>query len=101
MNKVRFYTFLLAYLTLISYSYSQRLKYLRIKLHTYELGGHLYHIELKVGTPSQMQSLLIDTGSSTTIVKSTDCDNCIKSEYPVFDKRLSSTYQELKCVRYT
>eukprot|EP00929_Paragymnodinium_shiwhaense_P048761 TRINITY_DN24614_c0_g1_i3.p1 TRINITY_DN24614_c0_g1~~TRINITY_DN24614_c0_g1_i3.p1 ORF type:complete len:122 (-),score=7.56 TRINITY_DN24614_c0_g1_i3:196-561(-) len=46
----------------------------------------VYHVDVLVGTPGQMQSLIADTGSSITAFPCTDCGkNCGEHMDPPYD----------------
>ena len=59
----------------------------------YSLG--YYFVYGHFGTPGQIQTLILDTGSSLTLTVCKGCENCGKHSYPPFDPMASSTFVEL------
>ena len=64
-----------------------------------KLSGHYslgyYFVYGHFGTPGQIQTLILDTGSSLTLTVCKGCENCGKHSYPPFDPMASSTFVEL------
>lgn len=60
-------------------------------------GSH--YIDLWVGSPPQRQTVLIDTGSSSTAFPCTDCEDCGKGHHmdEYYDPKASSTFKYLGC----
>jgi hypothetical protein len=55
--------------------------------------GDEYYVNLTVGTPGQLQSVLIDTGSSSTIFLASDVPGCNKTLCPqTFNLSASSSF---------
>ena len=59
--------------------------------------GLMYHVDLTVGTPGQLQKLRIDTGSSDTFVLASNASFCVAHgcDDGTFDLSKSSTYEML------
>jgi len=57
-----------------------------------------YYANISIGTPPQNFVLLVDTGSSNTVVPAPSCTTCGSS--PTFNPRASSTYRALPCNTY-
>jgi len=57
-----------------------------------------YHVDVLVGTPGQMQSVIVDTGSAMTAFPCTECgSNCGTHIDPPFDPQRSSTFRWVNC----
>lgn len=57
-----------------------------------------YHVDVLVGTPGQMQSVIVDTGSAMTAFPCTACGtNCGRHIDPPFDPQNSSTFRWVSC----
>jgi len=59
------------------------------------LGSH--YCEAHVGTPPQVTTLLVDTGSEMTGFPCSDCVGCGEHTHPYFDPDKSSTFKEVSC----
>lgn len=63
-------------------------------------GSEFYSVNLYVGTPPQMQSVILDTSSTDlNFPCSTTCQeqNCGKHKQPYFNTEISTTNSEFKC----
>ncbi|CAD8060714.1 unnamed protein product [Paramecium sonneborni] len=56
------------------------------------LGNIIYYINASFGTPEQIFSIVVDTGSVTTWISNITCDGCI---FPRFDPNQSTTLQQV------
>uniref|UniRef100_A0A7S4RMF9 Peptidase A1 domain-containing protein n=1 Tax=Alexandrium monilatum TaxID=311494 RepID=A0A7S4RMF9_9DINO len=57
-----------------------------------------YHVDMLVGTPGQMQSVIVDTGSTMTAFPCTECGTkCGTHIDPPFDPQRSSTFRWVQC----
>ena len=57
-----------------------------------------FHVDVLVGTPGQMQSLIVDTGSGRTAFPCTTCgDGCGQHMDPPFNPKSSSTFRWVQC----
>lgn len=57
-----------------------------------------YHVDVLVGTPGQMQSVIVDTGSAMTAFPCTECGaNCGTHIDPPFDPQASSSFRWVNC----
>lgn len=57
-----------------------------------------YYIKISVGSPlKQLQTLIVDTGSSLTGFTCKECLNCGKHEYKPYNINLSATSSVVKC----
>ena len=54
-------------------------------------------LAIQVGTPGQLLSVIVDTGSSRTAFPCTDCDHCGSHMDPPFNPRASSTFRWVGC----
>lgn len=63
----------------------------------YSLGYYFVHGHF--GTPGQIQTLIVDTGSSLTLTVCKGCENCGEHSYPPFDPKASGTFVELEVNR--
>ena len=60
-----------------------------------------YYVNLFIGSPSQEQSVIIDTGSGQLAVPCSECVSCGKSHiHKPFDLRKSSTNKIITCVQF-
>jgi len=58
----------------------------------------VWHVDILVGTPAQMQSVIVDSGSSRTAFACTTCgNNCGRHVDAPFDPSLSSTFKWISC----
>jgi len=57
--------------------------------------GH--YVEAYIGTPPQKASLVIDTGSATTVLPCSSCSNCGTHANKPFDPQLSTTVRTIGC----
>lgn len=59
---------------------------------------HSWHVDVLVGTPGQMQSVIVDTGSGMTAFPCTECGaNCGTHIDEPFDPSRSSTFRWVSC----
>lgn len=56
-----------------------------------------YHADIEVGTPGQLLSVIVDTGSSQTAFPCSDCDNCGSHMDPPFSPSASSSFRWVGC----
>ena len=56
-----------------------------------------FYAELKVGTPPQTFSLIVDTGSSVTAIPCTGCRDCGLHTNPRFEPESSLTFRQAPC----
>jgi hypothetical protein len=56
-----------------------------------------FYAELKVGTPPQTFSLIVDTGSSVTAIPCTGCRDCGPHTNPRFNPESSLTFRQAPC----
>eukprot|EP00928_Gymnodinium_smaydae_P031481 TRINITY_DN23090_c0_g1_i1.p1 TRINITY_DN23090_c0_g1~~TRINITY_DN23090_c0_g1_i1.p1 ORF type:complete len:450 (-),score=34.87 TRINITY_DN23090_c0_g1_i1:42-1190(-) len=56
-----------------------------------------YHVDVLVGTPGQMQSVIVDTGSGTTAFPCTGCSDCGEHLDSPFDPARSTSFSWVKC----
>ena len=56
-----------------------------------------FYAELKVGTPPQTFSLIVDTGSSVTAIPCTGCRDCGPHTNPRFEPESSLTFRQAPC----
>jgi len=64
----------------------------RIEMDNYE--DFSYFVEVEIGTPPQKFNLTLMTAEANTYVYSKNCWSLPCFFYPLYDKSLSSTYQE-------
>ena len=62
-------------------------------------GYGAHYIDLWVGTPPQRQTVLVDTGSSSTAFPCNDCEDCGQGHHmdPNFNKTNSHSFRDLDC----
>ena len=58
---------------------------------------HLLFHTAQVGTPGQLLSVIVDTGSSRTAFPCSDCENCGSHMDPPFSPSASSTFRWVGC----
>ncbi|KAJ0091591.1 hypothetical protein Patl1_12636 [Pistacia atlantica] len=56
-----------------------------------------FYITVSLGTPRQVVTLLLDTGSAITWTQCRPCLKCFKQKTPLFDPTKSSTYSSVPC----
>mmetsp|Transcript_4104 Transcript_4104/g.9528 ORF Transcript_4104/g.9528 Transcript_4104/m.9528 type:complete len:428 (+) Transcript_4104:105-1388(+) len=57
-----------------------------------------FHVDVLVGTPGQLQSVIVDTGSARTAFPCTTCgEGCGQHMDPPFDPTISSTFRWVQC----
>eukprot|EP00931_Biecheleriopsis_adriatica_P035489 TRINITY_DN20425_c0_g1_i1.p1 TRINITY_DN20425_c0_g1~~TRINITY_DN20425_c0_g1_i1.p1 ORF type:complete len:480 (-),score=37.40 TRINITY_DN20425_c0_g1_i1:73-1461(-) len=56
-----------------------------------------YHVDVLVGTPGQLQSVIVDTGSGKTAFPCKECTDCGTHIDPPFDPEASSTFSWVAC----
>ncbi|KAG2329463.1 hypothetical protein Bca52824_000643 [Brassica carinata] len=77
--------------------HSKSLPHSRMRLYDDLLLNGYYTTRLWIGTPPQMFSLIVDSGSTVTYVPCSDCKQCGKHQDPKFQPEMSTTYQPVKC----
>mmetsp|Transcript_37539 Transcript_37539/g.83886 ORF Transcript_37539/g.83886 Transcript_37539/m.83886 type:complete len:451 (+) Transcript_37539:91-1443(+) len=57
----------------------------------------VYHVDILVGTPGQLMSVIVDTGSSRTAFSCAVCEKCGSHMDPPFNPSASSTFRWVTC----
>lgn len=54
-----------------------------------------YTVDVQIGSPPQLQSLILDTGSDQMIIPCAGCEYCNKHTNSLFDPNQSSTFKQI------